>query len=57
MKFQPNNVYIVQLTERTQNCIYLRHKGDNLKYIHMQELVFLCMTRRLNVLNKGMKFR
>ena len=31
MKFQPNsfNYNSVQLTERTQNCIYLRYKGNN----------------------------
>ena len=56
MKFQSNSFNSVQLTERTRNCIYLRYKGDNLK-IHMQELWFLCMTSRLNVLYKRMKFR
>ena len=56
MKFQPISFNSVQLTERTRNCIYLRYKGDNLKNIYMQELWFLCMTRRLNVLYKCMKF-
>ena len=40
MKFQPNSFNSVQLTERTQNCINLRYKGDNLKNIYMQELWF-----------------
>ena len=31
MKFQPNSSNSVQLTERTQNCIYLCYKGNNLK--------------------------
>ena len=57
MKFQQNSFNSAQLTERTRNCIYLRYKGDNLKYIYMQELRFLCMTRRLNVLYKCMPFR
>ena len=56
MKFQPTSFNSVQLTERTRNVIYLRYKGDNLKKIFMQELWFLCMTRRLNVLYKCMKF-
>ena len=33
--FQPNSFNSVQLTERTRNCIYLRYKGDNLKYIYI----------------------
>ena len=56
MKFQPNSLNRVQLTERTRNIIYLRYKGDNLKNIY-EMLWFLCMTRRLNVLYKCMKFR
>ena len=30
MKFQQNSFNSVQLTERTQNCIYLCYKGNNL---------------------------
>ena len=52
IKFQPNSFNSVQLTERTRNCIYLCYKGNNLKKIYMQELWFLCMARRLNVLYK-----
>ena len=33
IKFQPNSFNSVQLTEGTQNCIYLCYKGDNLKNI------------------------
>ena len=50
MKFQPNSLNDVQLTEWTQNCIYLCYKGNDLKNIYMQELLVLCMTRLLNVL-------
>ena len=49
MKFQPKSFNSVQLTEQTRNCIYLLYKGDDLKK-YMQELWFLCMTGRLNVL-------
>ena len=34
IKFQPNSFNIVQLTERTRNCIYLSYQGNNLKIIH-----------------------
>ena len=39
MKFQPNSFNSVQLTERTQNCIYLCYKGDNLKNIYARVMV------------------
>ena len=48
MKFQPNSFNSVQPTERKQNCINLRSKGNNLK-IFKQELWLLC---RLSVLHK-----
>ena len=41
MKFQPNSFNSVQLTERTRNCIYLRYKGDNLKYIYTRVMVLV----------------
>ena len=41
MKFQPNSFNSVQLTERTQNCIYLRYKGDNLKNIYARVMVLV----------------
>ena len=34
MKFHLNSFNRAQLTKRTGNCIYLRNKGDNLKYIY-----------------------
>ena len=34
MKFQPNSLNSVQVTERTRNCIYLCYKGNNLKNKH-----------------------
>ena len=41
IKFQPNSFNSVQLTERTQNCIYLRYKGDNLKTIYARVMVIV----------------
>ena len=41
MKFQLNSFYSVQLTERTQNCIYLCYKGSNLKNIHARVIVLM----------------
>ena len=41
MQFQPNNFNSVQLTEWTQNCIYLRYKGDNLKNIYARVMVLV----------------
>ena len=41
MKFQPNSFNSVQLTEQTQNCIYLRYKGDNLKNIYARVMVLV----------------
>ena len=56
MKFRPNRFNSVPLTERTQNCIYLCYKGNNLKNEHARVMV-LCMTSRPNVLYKRMQFR
>ena len=41
MKFQPNSFNSVQLTERTQNCIYLRYKEDNFKNIYARIMVLV----------------
>ena len=41
MKFQPNSFNSVQLTERTQNCIDLHYKGDNLKSTHARVMVLV----------------
>ena len=41
LKFQPNSFNSVQLTVRTQNCIYLRSKGDNLKNIYARVMVLV----------------
>ena len=41
MKFQPNSLKSVQLTERTRNCIYLCYKGDNLKNIYARVMVLV----------------
>ena len=41
MKFQPSSFNSVQLTERTQNCIYLRYKGDNMKNIYVRVMVLV----------------
>ena len=41
IKFQPNSFDSVQLTERTQNCIYLRYKGDKLKNIYASVMVLV----------------
>ena len=50
-----NSLNSFQRTGWTQKCIYLCSKGNNLK-IYKQELWLLCMTRRVNVLYKCMKF-
>ena len=39
MKFRPNRFNRVQLTERTQNCIQLCYKGNNLKKEHARGVV------------------
>ena len=56
MKFCWNTSNCYQVIERTQNIIanYLREINSK---ISKAELWFLCMTRRLNVLYKCMKFR
>ena len=41
MKFQPNSFNSVQLTERTQNCIYLCYKGNNLENMHVRAMVLV----------------
>ena len=41
MKFQPNSFNSVKLTERTQKCIYLCYKGNNLKDIHARVMVLV----------------
>ena len=41
MKFQPNSFNSVQLTERTQNCIYLCSKGNNLKSVQARVMVLM----------------
>ena len=41
LKFQPNSLNSVQLTERTRNCFYLRYKGDNLKNIYARVMVLV----------------
>ena len=41
MKFQQYSFNSVQLTERTQNCIYLCYKGNNLKNIHAKVMVLV----------------
>ena len=56
MKFQPNSFNSVQLTEQTRNSIANDQREITPK-ISKAELWFLCMTRRLNVLYKCMKFR
>ena len=55
MKFHPNNFNGCQLTERTRNSIANDQREITPK-ISKAELWFLCMTRRLNVLYKCMKF-
>ena len=40
-KFQPNSFNSVQLIERTQNCIYLCYKRNNLKNIHARVKVLV----------------
>ena len=56
MKFHLNNFNGCQLTERTRNSIANDQREITPK-ISKAELWFLCMTRRLNVLYKCMKFR
>ena len=56
MKFQPNSFNSVRLTEQTRNSIANDQK-ENTPKISKAELWFLCMTHRLNVLYKCMKFR
>ena len=41
MTFQPNSFNSMQLTEWTQNCIYLRYKGDNLKNTQARVMVLV----------------
>ena len=41
MKFQLSSFNSVQLTERTQNCIYFRYKGYNLKNIYARVMVLV----------------
>ena len=55
MKFQLNNLNGCQLTERTRNSI-ANYQREITPKISKAELLFLCMTRRLNVLSKCMKF-
>ena len=55
MKFHLNNFNGFQLTERTRNRIANNQKEITPK-ISKAELWFLCMTSRLNVLYKCMKF-
>ena len=56
MKFHLNNLNGCQLTERTRNSI-ANDQREITQKISKEELWFLCMTRRLNVLYKCMKFR
>ena len=56
MKFHLNNVNGCQLTERTRKSIANDQREITPK-ISNAELLFLCMTHRLNVLYKCMKFR
>ena len=56
VKFHLNNLSSCQLTERTRNSIANDQREITPK-ISKAELWFLCMTRRLNVLYKCMKFR
>ena len=41
MKFQSNSFNSVQLTERTNNCILLCYKGNNLKNKHARVMVLV----------------
>ena len=56
MKFHLNNVNGCQLTEQTRKSIANDQREITPK-ISKAELLFLCMTHRLNVLYKCMKFR
>ena len=40
-KFHQNSFNSVQLTKRIRNCIYLRYKGGNLKYIYARDVVLM----------------
>ena len=55
MKFQPKSFNSVQLTEGTRNSIANDQREITPK-ISKAELWFLCMTCRLNVLYKCVKF-
>ena len=44
MKFQPNSLNSVQLTERTRNCYHLCYKGNNLKNIHARVMILVLDT-------------
>ena len=41
MKFQPNSLNSVQLTELTKKCIWLCYKGNNLKKKHARVMVLV----------------
>ena len=41
MKFQPNSLISIQLTERTKNCIKLCYKWNNLKNKHARVMVLV----------------
>ena len=56
MKFHLNNFNGCQFTEQTRNSI-ANDQRERTPKISKAELWFLCMTRRLNVLNICMKFR
>ena len=56
MKFHLNNVNGCQLTEWTQKS-FANDQREIAPKISKAELLFLCMTHRLNVLYKCMKFR
>ena len=54
---KPNSFNSVQLTESGQKIGFSYVTRGIIRKINMQELWFLCMTRRINVLYKCMKFR
>ena len=56
MKFRGNTSNSYQVIERTRNSIANDRRKITSK-ISKSELWFFCMTRRLNVLNKCIKFR
>ena len=41
MKFQPNSLNSVQLTEQTKTCIKLCYMGNNLKNKHARAMVLM----------------